>query len=156
MTPADALPRLRRFLLAILFLGMSGSAAELLLLGHHEDAQQLIPLVLIGATLAVLAWHACSGRRASVRALQLMMLLFIAAGFAGIVLHFRSNMEFQLETDPSLQGQKLLFKVLQAKAPPALAPGVMVQLGLLGLAFAYRHPALGPSDESNLEKGRVK
>jgi len=117
-----------------------------LLLGHDEDATQLIPLVLIGATLGVLAWHACTGRAASIRALQLMMLLFIGAGLAGGVLHVRSNMEFQLEIDPSLRGWTLLSKALHAKAPPALAPGVMVQLGLLGLAFAYRHPALDRSD----------
>jgi hypothetical protein len=139
---SDPLLRLRRFMLAILVFGMSGSAAELVLLRHYEDTNQLIPLVLIGVTLAVVAWHAAAGRAASVRALQLGMLLFIGAGFAGVVLHFRSNMEFQLETDPSLAGTKLLLKVLQAKAPPALAPGVMVQLGLLGLAYTYRHPAL--------------
>ena len=28
-------------------------------------------------------------------------------------------------------------------ATPTLAPGAMVELGLLGLAYTYRHPALG-------------
>jgi uncharacterized protein YneF (UPF0154 family) len=153
LTPADAVRRLRRFLLAILALGMSGSATELLLLSHFEDAKQLIPLVLIGVALPVLAWHAAAGRAASVRALQLMMVLFIGAGVAGGVLHFRSNMEFQLETDPSLRGRKLYWKVLQAKAPPTLAPGVMVQLGLLGLAYAYRHPALGRAGDRSSNTG---
>jgi hypothetical protein len=36
----------------------------------------------------------------------------------------------------------LFVKVVTAKAPPALAPGVMVQLGLLGLVYTYKHPAL--------------
>jgi hypothetical protein len=44
--------------------------------------------------------------------------------------------------DPSLSGWPLFVKVVTAKAPPALAPGVMVQLGLLGLVYTYRHPAL--------------
>ena len=142
----DILRRIRRCLVAILLLGMLGTTAELLLLGHYEDPKQRIPLGLIAMTLAVLGWHAVAPRAESVRALQLMMLLFIGAGFVGTVLHFRSNMEFQLETDRSLRGRKLFWKVMQAKAPPALAPGIMVQLGLLGLAYAYRHPALSKSE----------
>ena len=143
MSTSDrAVHSLRRFLLTILVLGMLGSATELMLLNHHEDAKQLIPLVLIGAALLMVAWHSAIGGAASVRALQLTMLLFVGAGGVGVVLHFRSSMEFQLEADPSLRGRKLYWKVLQAKAPPTLAPGVMVQLGLLGLAYAYRHPTL--------------
>ncbi len=138
----DVLPGIRRFLLAILVRGMSGSGAELILLGHHEDAKQLVPLGLIGIAFAVLAWHGTARAAASVRALQLTMLLFVVAGLAGVVLHFRSSIEFQLETDPSLAGWRLWRKALQAKAPPTLAPGVMVQLGLLGLAWSHRHPAL--------------
>jgi len=69
------------------------------------------------------------------------MLLFIGAGLLGGVLHIRSSMEFQLETDPSLRGRKLFSKAMQAKAPPALAPRAMLQLGLLGLAFTYQQPA---------------
>ncbi len=140
---------MRRLLLAILVLGMSGTAAELLLLNHHEDAKQSIPLALLGLALLVLAWHASAGAAASLRALQLTMLLFVAAGAVGMVLHFRSSMEFQLEADPALRGRKLYWKVMQAKAPPTLAPGVMVQLGLLGLAYAYGHPALGRAHRSS-------
>ena len=31
---------------------------------------------------------------------------------------------------------------MTAKAPPALAPAGMIQMGLLGLLYTYRHPAL--------------
>jgi hypothetical protein len=31
----------------------------------------------------------------------------------------------------------LVEKVLRAKAPPLLAPGMMLQLGLLGLAYVF-------------------
>ncbi len=153
MTPTDSLDRLRGFLMAILVLGMLGSAADLLLLRHYEDKKQLIPLALIGTTFVVLAWLGLTGQRAGLRALQLMMGLFISAGFIGVGLHFQSNMEFQLEIDPSLQGSNLLLKVLRAKAPPALAPGVLVQLGLLGLAFTYRHPSLVAADQQTAGKG---
>jgi hypothetical protein len=32
---------------------------------------------------------------------------------------------------------ELLDKIIHAKAPPLLAPGMMIQMGLLGLAYAY-------------------
>jgi hypothetical protein len=99
----------------------------------------LIPLGLLGLGLVTIAWHILRPSRASLLAVQLVMGLFLAAGLAGVFFHYRANVEFQLEGDPSLAGRALLWKVLQAKAPPALAPGVMVQLGLLGLAYTYRY-----------------
>ena len=60
------------------------------------------------------------------------------SGATGTVLHYRANMEFKLEMDPSMSGLALFWSVVQAKAPPALAPGNMALLGLLGLACAFR------------------
>jgi hypothetical protein len=40
-----------------------------------------------------------------------------------------------------------LFKEAMTGATPALAPGAMVQLGLIGLAWSYRHPALVPGGD---------
>jgi hypothetical protein len=57
-------------------------------------------------------------------------------------LHFEVNMEFQREMDPALAGMALFQKAILAKSPPALAPGAMIQLGLIGLAYTFRHPAL--------------
>lgn len=137
---------MRRLLLALLFLGLVGTGAELLLLQHTESLWELIPLVLIGLTLVILTWHVMGQRPASIRALQGTMGLFLIAGFAGLVLHYQSNMEFKLETNPSLAGWALFWAVLTGKSPPALAPGAMIQLGLLGLAYAYHHPALVITD----------
>src|SRR2546423_6174690 len=143
MSPEPStLASVRRILLAILLLGMGGTTTELLLLKHDEGAIQLVPLVLIGAGYMTIAWHVVDRGRVSVRSLQVLMILFVASGIVGIVFHYRANVEFQLETDPALQGATLAWKVLQAKTPPALAPGVMAQLGLIGLTYAYRHPAL--------------
>jgi hypothetical protein len=60
----------------------------------------------------------------------------------GLYLHYRGNVEFALERDPSLSGARLLWKALRG-ATPALAPGALSQLGLLGLLYTYGHPALG-------------
>jgi hypothetical protein len=143
LSPEPAtLASLRRFLLAILMLGMAGTTAELLLLKHDEGAIQLVPLVLIGVGYVTIVWHVIDRGRTSVMTLQILMILFVASGILGIVFHYQANVEFQLETDPGLKGAALAWKVLQAKAPPALAPAVMTQLGLIGLIYAYRHPAV--------------
>jgi hypothetical protein len=55
-------------------------------------------------------------------------------------LHYRANVAFQREVDPSIAGQALFLKAITAKTPPALAPGSMSQLGLIGLAYAYAYP----------------
>jgi len=75
------------------------------------------------------------------RVFQAIMLLFVLVGLLGIYLHLRGNLEFALERDPSLSGGRLIWKILRG-ATPALAPGALAQLGLLGLVYTYRHPAL--------------
>jgi hypothetical protein len=135
----DTLSGLRRLVGGVLLLGMSGTFVELLLLRHVEDRIQLIPLVLLGCGLAAVAWHAWTHSTASVAAVRVVMALFVAAGVAGVYYHLTANVEFQREADPGLRGRALVWQALEAKVPPALAPGVMLQLGLLGLAYTYRH-----------------
>ena len=129
---------LRRILLAILVIGLTGTTIELLLLNHVEDKIQLVPLGAIALGLAALGWHGFRASRASLLAVQVVMALFLAAGLAGIFFHVRANVEFQREFDPSLKGGALLWQAIRAKVPPALAPGVLVQFALLGLAYNYR------------------
>jgi hypothetical protein len=145
-TAEAVLARVRQFVLALLVLGLAGTATELLALAHYEDSWQLVPFVLIALALIVVAWHLYDRSAASVRMLRLVMGCFIVAGIAGIILHYRGNLEFQLEIDPSQDHWTLFKKIIRAKAPPALAPGVMAQLGLLGLTYAFRHPALSRTD----------
>jgi hypothetical protein len=137
-----ALTTVRRLLLLLLGIGMIGTATDLLLLDHYEDVWQLPPLALIAASLVVVVWVSVSSGGRAVIVLRIVMACFIAAGGAGILLHYRGNREFQREIDPTLAGWALVVKVMRAKAPPALAPASMIQLGLLGLLYTYRHPAL--------------
>ncbi len=141
----DDVPAVRRILLAVLFVGLLGTGTDLALLNHVEDPLQLTPLVLLGLGLVLLVWHVINQGRASVRALQVLMILFVIGGLAGLVLHYRGSMEFQLEVNPELSGLELFLKAIRAKAPPALGPGAMIHLGLLGLAYAYRYPVSGSS-----------
>ncbi len=133
--------KIRGFILAIFLFAMLGAGTELLLLEHTEDYWQLTPLLLMAGCLLVLGWHAKARAKTSLRAFQVVMLLFIVGGFAGLILHFQGNMEFELEMYPSIETTELIWKSLKG-ATPALAPGAMIQLGLLGLAFTYRHPIL--------------
>lgn len=143
---ASTLRLLRVAMLGLFLLGVVGTLAELLLLAHDEDAIQLIPVVLAGAGIVIAIWNVIAPGAASVRTLQVLAVLFIAAGLAGVFYHYDANVEFQRELEPTLQGSALLWKVLQAKAPPALSPGLMVQLGLLALAFTFRHPAVSKGE----------
>ena len=142
---AATLAAVRRVLLVVLVIGMAGTATELLFLRHDEDATQLIPLIRIGAATAAVVWHLAARGAGSLRTLQVLMALFIVAGLLGMFFHFEANVEFQRELDPSIGGMALFWKAMASKTPPALAPGSMSQLGLIGLAYAHRHPALiGP------------
>jgi hypothetical protein len=132
----------RRILLAIFVLGVAGILAELLLLNHVEDAAQFIPVGLGAAALLLSLVVAIRPGAATIRLFQLGMLLLIVSGVVGVYLHYGATTEFQLEMDPTLTGFALFRKAIVAKAPPALAPGAMVQLGLIGLAYTFRHPAL--------------
>jgi hypothetical protein len=140
---------LRRLLLIILLVGLIGTGAELLLLAHTEGAWQWSPIVLIGVSLASMAWFGTTGSSASVRALQATMLLMLLSGIVGFWLHFAANVEWERESNPSLGGLAL-YRAALSGAMPVLAPGVMIQLALLGLAFSFRHPALmrSPPDPS--------
>jgi hypothetical protein len=134
---ADPLGMLRLWILGVLVLGLLGTVVELVLLSHYEQPVQLVPVVLIVLALIVLAWHVIGHSAASLRVLMGLMVLFVLAGFAGFVAHFYGSAEFQLDLEPSLSTWELLEKVMRAKAPPLLAPGMMMQLGLLGLAYVF-------------------
>jgi len=129
----------------LLTFGLVATTTDLMLLDHHEDVRQYAPLVLNGLGLATIVWHVATGSAATVRALQVLMLFFILAAVLGVVFHYQGNLEFQLEINPEQSSWDLFNKVIRAKAPPALAPGVMAQLGFLGLIYTYRHPALTPA-----------
>jgi multisubunit Na+/H+ antiporter MnhF subunit len=128
---------IRRVILGVLVLGMGGLLAELTLLAHYADFKQQIPLVLLAAGLAALIIDLAASRTWSHRVVQLTMVMFIAAGLLGMYFHYQGSREFQIEMDPTMSGMNLMWHVLQAKSPPTLSPGTMVQMGILGLGYAY-------------------
>lgn len=140
-TAEGTIATLRTLLLAILLFGMIGTATELILIDHDEDAWQWIPIVLLGVAVLTTAVLLAAGPRAGrglTHGFRAVMVLLILSGALGSVLHYRANQEFKLEMDPSLRGFALFSSVIRAKTPPSLAPGTMVLLGLVGLASAFR------------------
>lgn len=119
-------------------MGLGGTTLELWLIGHHEDFWQWIPLVVMVVATLSAAWVVVSWSRAATLVFRIMMIMLMASGVVGAVLHYRANMEFQLEMDPSMGGLTLMAAILHAKAPPALAPGNMVLLSLVGLVAVWR------------------
>lgn len=144
----DRITILRGFLLTIFLLGVIGAAAELLLLGHTEDWRQWLPLALFLVSLIVLLLHAVVRRSFTQRIFQATMLLFIVSGAVGCWFHYQAKREFKLEGNPALAGWELFREAMVSGAvPPVLAPGMMIQLGLIGLACCYRLQS--PSSTNN-------
>lgn len=148
---------LRVALLTILVMGLVGTEIELLLLKHTDGVWQLAPVALIAAALLVLAWYGAARSGAPIRGLQVVMAVCLISGGVGVVQHFRGNVAYAHDSNPSLSGGELYREALMGSTP-ALAPGTMVQLALVGLAFAFRHPRLRgvqPENESNSEEERT-
>ncbi len=133
---------IRKALLIILALGIAGILLELLLLEHTDGKLQLAPVVLLVTGLLVVSGHAVTpANTALLRTLQATMALYMLSGATGVFFHYRGNAEFEVERNAAIAGFHL-FREAMMGATPALAPGAMVQLGLIGLAYTLRHPAL--------------
>jgi hypothetical protein len=137
----DSFAALRRVLLLLILVGASGLLVELALLEHFDSPTQWLPLVLLAVVLGALAMVRIRPSPGTVRFFQAVMALCVVLGGVGIILHYRGNVEFELERDGSLRGLRLFWEAIRG-ATPALAPGALSQLGLLGLVYTYRHPAL--------------
>ncbi|MGH7678114.1 MAG: hypothetical protein ACRENU_06580 [Gemmatimonadaceae bacterium] len=124
---------LTRILLAIFFGALLGTTLELVFLEHYEDVWQYAPLVASALGFAIGGWYARSPTRTSLRAFKAVLGLFVVTGIVGLVLHYRANVEFEVERDSALGGMRLFWEALGG-AMPALAPGTMVLLAAIGYA----------------------
>jgi hypothetical protein len=131
---------LRRLLLWLLLFGLAGVATDLALLGHYEDTRMVLPFIAIAIAAAAAIARLARPSAATVWWLRAAMAPMLAAGAAGAYLHYAGGLEFQKDLDPTLTRWQLLWKVLHMQAPPMLAPGMLVQFALLGLASTYRDP----------------
>jgi hypothetical protein len=132
MSPAPV--AIRRLLLFTLVVGLLGTAVELLLLGHIDGWQQLIPLVLLAASVVVVIIQARKPTPTANATLLGTMCVFVISGAVGVAMHFQGNVEFEREMYPQMGGFELIRKTMTG-ATPVLAPGTMALLGLVGIAY---------------------
>lgn len=144
---------MRRALIVIMLFGLIGTEIELFLLKHTEGFWQQLPIWLIGVAVVVVLWAGVSGSRPAVRSLQGIAALFLVAGAIGVIQHYNGNLLNEQESNPGLSGLEL-YRLTVMGATPLLAPGIMLQLGLTGLLYAFRHPALAGGRELNPQSDR--
>ena len=125
---------IKRLLLSTYLIGIFGTAAELLLLGHIDGWQQVLPVALLGVSVVVFALYAVKPTWATSAVFLVTMWMFLISGAVGVVLHFQGNAEFEREMYPEMKGIELIQKTLTG-ATPVLAPGTMALLGLVGMAY---------------------
>jgi hypothetical protein len=133
----------------VLVVGLVGLENELFLIKHTDGVWEVVPIVLIGAGLVTVLWYGVMRNAASLRVLQAMMILFVASGVLGLLLHFRGNVAYERDSNPSLSGREL-YQAAVRGSTPTLAPGAMIQLALVGLVFTFRHPRLRSRREDEL------
>jgi len=134
--------RMRLMVGVLTLVALCGVETELFLLQHDEEWRQVLPMAIVAVSALVLVLQLVRPSAAGMTALRLLMVVMVATGLLGVYFHYQGNLEFQMEMDATQHGWALLTKILQAKTPPALAPGALAQLGLLGLLYTYRHPVL--------------
>ncbi len=139
--PNNTLEKLRLFILGVFLFSMIGTGTELILLDHMEDTWMWVPLVLMASSLLVIAIYGVLRTPMVLRVFRGIMILFVISGVVGTWLHYKGNVEFELEMYPALEGLELFWESITG-ATPALAPGAMIQLGLIGLIFTFKHPKL--------------
>ena len=145
---------IRRLLLWVTLLGIVGLLLELVLLEHWESRTQWIPLAALVLGLVVALALLVRPTRGVVRLFRAISMAFVAAGLLGLWLHFDGNLAFEREDDPSATGVELVRRSVFG-ATPLLAPGALVQLGLIGLCITYRHPALRRGAVTAVRSGTI-
>ena len=132
---------IRSIILAVILMGLAGTGLELVFVDHFESTAQWVPVVLICLALLVLGAYSLVGAAALLRVFQAVMIMFILSGLAGIALHYQHDVEKAEKDHPGIRGAELIQTAVAGEAP-LLAPGAMIELGILGLAYVFRHPAL--------------
>jgi hypothetical protein len=85
---APGLQMMRRLMLLLLTVAMIGTAADLMLLDHHEEFWQMVPLGARSGSV-LYRWRCRhEGRCGLVTLMRVTMALFVCAGFVGMGLHY--------------------------------------------------------------------
>lgn len=124
----------RQVITAALLFMMVGTGFELVLIDHYEDLQQLIPLLCIALAMVLVLLLLYVQTRLLKALLKTVLGITALSGLYGTFLHLQANYEFEQEMQPSADDWHLLIDSFSG-ALPALAPGSMIVLALIGYSF---------------------
>ena len=145
----------RLFILAAVAVALIVTEAELLFVGHTASNNgQVIAVVLVAAGLIVTTWHAVARNTPSIVVFRFAMYLFLVFGVDGILTHYHAAIQAVLKSQPALAGLPLLDAVLSGNIP-LVAPGMLIQIGLLGLIYTFDNP-LDARISKSIESLRLK
>lgn len=132
---------LRHFALALAALASLMTPLELILVKHYTQSAMLIPFALVALALLAILAVVLKPTPLVIRLFRGVMGLLFVASAIGVFFHLRGNLSVARDIDPTLSGLSLIWGALTGAAP-ALAPGLLAQVGLLGLAYTFHHPNL--------------
>ena len=133
--------RLRIILCSLAVLVFLITPAELVLLEHTEDWQQLIPFVSAFFGLVASGWVLVGPSRRRILGARTLSAGIIFTAAIGLVLHLQANFELELEIQPGTTLGDVWLDALFGPAP-LLAPGILLLGALLVLGATYTHPSL--------------
>ena len=141
MNAEQALARIRQLLLAISAAVFVMTVTELFFLSHWTETIQLLPFVLSGWGLIVLALAYFKPSQTTLNLLRWSMVIIGLCSLVGIYEHMENNLGFQMEIQPNATPLELIMATLEG-ANPVLAPGILMLGAAIGWTAAYGHSAL--------------
>ena len=140
ISDAQTLRCVRLLILAAIAAALIVTEAELLFVGHTgSNNGQVIAVVLVSLGLITVSCHAILRNTSSIVVLRLTMYLFLIFGIDGLFTHYHWAVQSALKSQPTLVGMPLVYATLSGKIP-LLAPGMLIEIGLLGLIYTFQHP----------------
>lgn len=140
MTSGQILSRIRQFLLIISAGVFVMTVAELFFLAHWSETIQLLPFLLSGFGLIVLAVAYFRPSAMTIQVLRWSMVVIGLCSLIGIYEHMHNNLSFQKEIQPNASTQELITATLEG-ANPVLAPGILMLGAAIGWTAAYQYSA---------------
>jgi hypothetical protein len=137
---AETLQIVRQWILAAIAAALVVMEGELIFVRHFGNNNgQMIAVVLTSAGLLATGWHVIARNTPSIIVFRFLMYLFLVFGIDGLLVHYNFAAHAALKSHPALGGLPLLYAALSGDIP-LLAPGLLIQVGLLGLLYTFHHP----------------
>jgi len=123
-------------LITIIFMAF-GTVTELFLIGHYEDNWQIVPIILIAATLVNALIVSATDKSVFKISFKTLLVACLVSGVIGSYFHMQANMEFESEMHPT-QPYFATFTESLSGALPILAPGSMIVFALIGYIYSLQ------------------